>query len=729
MILIRTAPPEPEKMKKFKKSFLRDFAFTLFASGKYTEERDVRNADAILRLIVLNITYTIASIIIVCIGVTDMRSGLVDQGLIELIIGFMIFLNLMLLRTELPFTIGGFIIIAVYGIFCGISIFTKNELQGFSSLWIYSYPLMSIFTLGLPAGLIPALLLFAVTCIGTFVQGLAAFEYTIPSALMLCGVYAFVLALTVIYEYVRSMKNYWLSRQDSYMNMVLVNSPEIILLFDRDEMLLYCADIFLQKTNILNIENIRKRHYTDVFSLFTNAEQLEEIVRFFKISSEEKRPIVIDRTMDMGHDGHLRYYEIHITPMYDESHDYQGVFILFHDMTEIIDAKDRTEQASHAKSNFLANMSHEIRTPLNAIIGMTTIAESASDVERKNYCLSRISDASTHLLGIINDILDMSKIEDSKFELSCIEFNFKEMLDRIKNMFEFRFKEKHQSFDIEIAPDIPAKIITDEQRLAQVITNLVGNAIKFTPDEGKIGLKAKCHTAAENGFCELEIRVTDTGIGISPEQQKKLFQSFAQVDSSISRKFGGTGLGLVISKKIVELMDGHIYIESELGHGSDFIFTLKAELPEQQPETAEESGGEQTDHSNAAECLGGKKVLLVEDIEINREIVVTLLDCYNMEITEAEDGQKAIDLFSENPEKFDLIFMDIHMPGVNGYEATRLIRAYDHPRSKTIPIIAMTANVFKEDIERCLEAGMNGHVGKPLDFSEVTSALIKYLAH
>ncbi len=237
-------------------------------------------------------------------------------------------------------------------------------------------------------------------------------------------------------------------------------------------------------------------------------------------------------------------------------------------------AKNKSDLESKRKSAFLANMSHEIRTPMNAIIGMVTIGKSAADVERKDYCFTKIEDASNHLLGVINDILDMSKIEANKFELSETEFEFERMLRRVVNVATFRIDEKRQKFSVNIDHSIPHTFIGDDQRIAQVITNLLGNAVKFTPEQGEISLTVRLKEKADD-LCTLQISVSDTGIGISPEQQAKLFQSFEQAESSTTRKYGGTGLGLAISKSIIELMGGKIWIESELNKGSTFFFTIQ----------------------------------------------------------------------------------------------------------------------------------------------------------
>jgi len=537
--------------------------------------------------------------------------------------------------------------------------------------------------------------------------------------------------------------------------------------------------------------------------------------------------------------------------------------------TMLQDALYKAVEASKAKGEFLSNMSHEMRTPMNAIIGMTTIGKNAKDIERKDYALNKISDASTHLLGVINDVLDMSKIEANMLELSPIEFNFEKMLQKVVTVVNFRIEEKQQKLAIHIDKKIPNILIADDQRLAQVITNLMGNAVKFTPEKGSITLDTR-YVREENSLYTIQISVTDTGIGISPEQQKRLFNSFQQAETSTTRKYGGTGLGLAISKSIVEMMGGRIWIESEPGKGATFAFTIQVRRGDEEQqgllssdvnwsnvrimavdddpdvltffrdmaqdfgvvcETAlsgkealaliEEKGGcnmyfvdwrmpgmdgiqlarELKAHMSkdsviimisAAEwsaiaddakkagidkflskplfpsaiaelineCFGvdtqqaeeaqadinglftGRYILLAEDVEINREIVLSLLEPTQIGIDCAENGKEAVRIFCEAPDKYELIFMDVQMPEMDGYEATRHIRAFEAKRSsakgetpqqlperpKRVPIIAMTANVFREDIERCLHAGMDSHIGKPLVFSDLLDKLNTYLS-
>jgi signal transduction histidine kinase/DNA-binding response OmpR family regulator len=527
---------------------------------------------------------------------------------------------------------------------------------------------------------------------------------------------------------------------------------------------------------------------------------------------------------------------------------------LLQNIHEIENALEKAKSANRAKSNFLSSMSHEMRTPMNAIIGMTTIGLTAADRERKDYAFNEIKNASTHLLGVINDVLDMSKIEANKLEISPHEFNFEKMLQRVVNVINFRVTEKTQELLVVIDENIPNRLVGDEQRFAQVITNLLSNAVKFTPENGFIRLATHL-LGEENSVCTVKIEVTDTGIGISPEQQTLLFTSFQQADNSISRNFGGTGLGLAISKRIVELMGGKIWIESEIGKGATFAFTVQLARGKTERPSLLEPGvnysnlrvlvvdddleilryfeeivckfgitcdvaasGEEAIAMLAAnkvhdiyfvdwrmpgmngieltrqirrrisqrsvvimisstewgviaddakevgvdrflpkplfpsaivdcinECVGevelhemetmtnrddifaGRRMLLAEDMEINREIVLALLDPTGIEIEYVENGKEATRLFEEHPERYDIILMDVQMPVMDGLEASRYIRALENPHAKTVPIIAMTANVFREDKEKCLKAGMNDHVGKPMDWDEVLTTLWKYL--
>lgn len=376
---------------------------------------------------------------------------------------------------------------------------------------------------------------------------------------------------------------------------------------------------------------------------------------------------------------------------------------------------------SRHKSVFLANMSHEMRTPMNAIIGMTAIGKLTTDIQHKDYCLSKIDNASQHLLGVINDILDMSKIEANKFELSYTEFNFEKMIQQTVSVIEIRMEEKQHKFTLSIDSAIPKNLIGDDQRLSQVITNLLGNALKFTKKHGSIHLDARV-LSEENDIVTIQVTVKDSGIGISKEQQQKLFSAFQQADSNMTRKYGGTGLGLAICKNIVEMMGGSIWVDSEPGKGSTFGFTVNLHRGEDKISQIEED-----QLNNYSGIFSGHRILLVEDVEINREIVTTLLEPTKIEIDSAGNGLEAVNKFHEAPDKYDLILMDLQMPEMDGYSATQQIRSLKAPRAKTIPIIALTANVFREDIERCLKAGMNSHLGKPFDLKEIIKKMWFYL--
>jgi CheY-like chemotaxis protein len=485
---------------------------------------------------------------------------------------------------------------------------------------------------------------------------------------------------------------------------------------------------------------------------------------------------------------------------------------------------------------------------MNAIIGMTSIGESAEGIEKKDYAFGKIKGASTHLLGVINDILDMSKIEADKLELVINEVDVEGMFKNIANVVNVKAEEKQQNLVFKLGMDLPAFIEGDLLRLSQVIINLLTNAVKFTPEKGTVTLNVE-KTGETGTEAEIRIEVSDTGIGISPEQQERLFNSFEQADAGIAQNYGGTGLGLSISKRIIEMMGGNIWIESELGKGAKFIFKIMAEksdkkihemipdhigakdirilavdsvpefrdlfshitngfsftcdvaasgsealtmfegagddaysivfadlklsdmsgiefagkikeinsdtevilivpladraeiekeassigvkyyiskplfpssiidviLPSRGIEVEKPGNGGPAEPEKECFDFAGRKILIAEDIEINREILSALLEETNITVDYAENGKIAVSVFEEDPDEYDLILMDIQMPEMNGLEATRAIRAIDIRQAKDIPIVAMTANVFREDIEECLAAGMNEHIGKPID--------------
>ncbi|MDR3139082.1 MAG: response regulator, partial [Treponema sp.] len=326
-------------------------------------------------------------------------------------------------------------------------------------------------------------------------------------------------------------------------------------------------------------------------------------------------------------------------------------------------AFSQAERANQAKSIFLANMSHEIRTPMNAIIGMTAIAKSSQDIEKKEYCLDKIEDASNHLLGVINDILDMSKIEANKFELSFADFSFEKMLQNVVNVINFRVDEKHLNFSVHIDRKIPRSLYGDDQRLAQIITNLLSNAVKFTPEHGSIRLDTELEKQESNLFT-IRISVTDTGIGITEEQQSRLFSSFEQADSSTSRKFGGTGLGLAISKRIVDMMDGGFWVSSAPGQGSTFTFRVKIKGAQQPAE-----------ESLLAPGVGWKnlRVLAVDDAQDIREYFTEIAERLGFFLQTAAGSEEALELIKKNG-AYDIYFVDWKMPGMDGIELARRIK-------------------------------------------------------
>lgn len=419
--------------------------------------------------------------------------------------------------------------------------------------------------------------------------------------------------------------------------------------------------------------------------------------------------------------GEQIYITHRMSPIIDEGGSVTGVGVILSDVTELRQAKEQAESANKAKSQFLSSMSHEIRTPMNAIIGMTKLAKSSDDLIKIRESLAKVEISSEHLLSIINDILDISKIESGKLELYHEDFDLIEEMDKILAVVKVKSDEKGQTLSFEHGRDIPRRLNGDSKRLGQVIMNLLSNSVKFTGQGGSIALSIHGVRSSESSI-RLKFSVKDNGIGISEEQAAKLFNSFEQADKSITKKYGGTGLGLAISKNLVEMMGGGIRIESRVGEGSEFIFdaAFKPATGESAPEAEQVA---------VKRDFTGRRILLAEDIEINREIIKAVLEDTKILITEAVDGADAVRLFEMDPKKYDLIFMDIQMPNMDGYTAARIIRQMTCPEARSVPIIAMTANAFSEDIKAALESGMNGHISKPIDFDEVIKHLSQFIAN
>jgi|GEM_PF-3552512 len=388
-----------------------------------------------------------------------------------------------------------------------------------------------------------------------------------------------------------------------------------------------------------------------------------------------------------------------------------------HERTKELEKETIVAQtSSRAKSDFLARMSHEIRTPLNAIMGMAQIARISETRQKTINSIDEILTASTHLLGILNDILDMSKIESGKLKLSCDNFNLHTAMDEVEKIISIRCNELKVNFSTNI--DIPnINVHSDKLRLKQVLINLLGNSVKFTPQNGNINFSLE--TVKETAtHITVTFSVKDTGIGMSKGQISKLFQPFEQGNNDIAIRYGGTGLGLSISQNLVKLLGGLIKVKSESGTGSEFTFTICFEKSKEEIKD---------NYSYTAVDFTGKRILLVEDVQINRYIVKELLKQTHVTIDEAEDGLKALEMFSSSPTNYyDLIFMDIQMPNMNGFESSVAIRNLARSDAKSVPIYAMSANAYKDDIDNSIESGMNGHVPKPIDLSTIINVLSQH---
>jgi PAS domain S-box-containing protein len=420
--------------------------------------------------------------------------------------------------------------------------------------------------------------------------------------------------------------------------------------------------------------------------------------------------------------GEIKWWLISGAPRFNDKGEMIGSIGIHLDITEqklmeqdLIDAREMAEHSAKAKEIFLANMSHEIRTPMNAIMGMSKQLQKTTLNEKQKSFLNIINTASENLLVVINDVLDISKIEAGKLTIETIGYNLKDVVQRTINVMSHKAEEKGLSITLSFDEKIEKVLMGDPYRMNQVLLNLLSNAVKFT-DKGFVKIECSLIGQVKNKFQNVCIKVIDSGIGMDENFQKNLFQKFVQEDKTVARKYGGTGLGMTICKQLIELMHGNIYVESQKHKGTSITLNVAFEI------------GSSTDIKNETQVLTntdvliGKSILLVEDNEMNRLVACEALSHYQVHITEAENGLAAIEWLKKRP--FDLILMDVQMPELDGLEATAIIR---NELKNNTPIIALTANAIKGESDKCIDAGMNDFISKPFEEEDLVKIMSKWL--
>ncbi|MDR1193382.1 MAG: response regulator [Peptococcaceae bacterium] len=526
------------------------------------------------------------------------------------------------------------------------------------------------------------------------------------------------------------------TRQEKYLDMMLTHSQDIILLLDGNERVAYCTNAFLKAVGIENFGLIDGQPLIDVFRSFADHSYLTRVEeRLRRLRANGRIDEVIEH-IDFGGRGEPRYYVIHASAMSDSAGAFEGTLIIYHDTTELLRAKNEAEAANRAKSEFLASMSHEIRTPLNAINGLAEL-ELRKDLPEKTLSTpEKIYGSGVNLLNIVNDILDIAKIESGRFELLPVDYETSSVISDTVSMNIVRIGSKPITFRLGVSENLPHKLHGDDLRLKQILNNLLSNAIKYT-EKGAVELNIAFELAGDD--CWLLCDVKDSGIGISPTNLKKIFAEYQQVDMSSHRAVEGTGLGLSICKRLVEMMGGTIKASSEYGKGSTFSVRLPQKISDARP-----IGARTAANLRAFQVLEGQgrkiknvdyvsmaygKVLVVDDVSTNLDVAKGMLAAYDLTIHCATSGKQAIAMISGERPRYDLIFMDHMMPEMDGIETVRIIREeIGSAYAKNVPIVALTANAIVGSDQLFLTHGFQAYLSKPIDVIKLDRILHKWLS-
>jgi signal transduction histidine kinase/CheY-like chemotaxis protein len=488
----------------------------------------------------------------------------------------------------------------------------------------------------------------------------------------------------------------------------------------------------LRQAGIPSFELLNDQEFREVFSRTTDKASLEYLTDLLQKSIKERRSFVESQVMDIGMKGNPRYYTILLIPMVNKEGDTQGMLMLFQDMTDVMKAKEQAEQANRAKSSFLARMSHEIRTPLNAILGLSEVELGNNLSESTRVNLEKIHASGSLLLEIVNDILDISKIESGNFEIFQASYEFPSLINDTVQLNIMRIGSKPINFRLELDETIPSRLYGDEVRVKQVLNNLLSNAFKYT-DTGEVRLIISWNQQGDDAW--MTFTVKDTGRGIKKDDLEKLFSEYIQLDAAANRRIEGTGLGLSITRGLVEKMMGTITVESEYGKGSTFRVTLPQGIVDKKPIGRErvedlrnfrfvEDRNWDRRNSLIRSYMPYGKVLVVDDLETNLDVMNGLLMPYGLQVDTVLSGQEAVDRIRAEEVRYDLVFMDHMMPGIDGIEATRIIRnEIGSPYAQQVVIVALTANAVEGNKEMFLNNGFNDFISKPIDLKRLDMVL------